>query len=175
MNNPFFNLQNSEDPREIKLVKKKYMILLLGKTKFALPLSEVREVLAPPPVTLLPHMPSYFAGVINLRGKIISVVDLKKSLSSFEESPKNHGGKRPCIIITDIKGIQFGALVDDVTEVISVNKEEVDHSLNEELQGERAYQGVIKLPDHYVAPILNMEMALRIDELRQIQSMNLSA
>lgn len=175
MNNPFTNLKNFDDLREVKSKKKKFMILLLGDKKFALPLSLVREVIAPPPLTLLPHMPSYFTGVVNLRGKIISVIHLKKSLSQEDSNPKMMKGKRPCIIITDLQGHLFGALVDDVTEVISVTENQIDLSLNEELQGERTYQGVLKFSDFSVAPILNVEVALKIEELKKIQSTHIAS
>jgi len=60
---------------------KKFMFLKVGDNTYALPLNCVREVLGLGQISTLPNMPEYFAGLINLRGKIISAVYLEKSLN----------------------------------------------------------------------------------------------
>lgn len=62
---------------------RKFLFLKLNKQTFAVPLSSVREVLGLGSISPIPNMPAYYAGLINLRGKIVSAVDLIKSLSFF--------------------------------------------------------------------------------------------
>lgn len=144
---------------------RKFMFLKLGEAKFAIPLSQVREVLGLGQMTSLPNMPSYFAGLINLRGKIVSAVDLRKSLNFVEgtQTPQD-SVKRPCVVITEIEGRIFGAIVDDVVEVQAFNESDVDHSVDS-LSYKDMFDGLIKFQGASLAPILNLKRALRIDEL----------
>lgn len=142
---------------------KKYMFLRLSDQVFAIPLTSVREVLGMGPVSVLPNMPNYFAGLINLRGKIVSAVDLKKSLS-FVGAPAQGNHRRPCIIITEINGRMFGALADDVLEVVAIDDSQVDFSV-EGVKNREVFVGVIKRTEKPLAPILNLEEALKVNEL----------
>lgn len=161
-----FGMNDVGASSESKVQKKKFMILALGESLFAIHLHQVREVIATNQVTILPSMPDYFAGVINLRGRIISTVFLKKSLKSFEKEVDKSLSSKPCIVITDIQGSQFGAYVDDVAEVVSVESQQIDESMNQDVDYQDLFQGVLKFSDRKPIPILNMEKALRIEELK---------
>lgn len=143
---------------------KKFLFLRVSTHTFAIPLSSVREVLGLGQISVLPNMPIYFAGLINLRGKIISAVDLKKCLTFLTSIGKDPTSKRPCVVITEIQGRMFGAIADDVVEVLAIGDELIDNSIDG-LENKEVFTGVIKRDGSPLAPILNLERALKIDEL----------
>ena len=150
--------------------KKKFMILRVGEDHYGIFLHQVREVIATNQMTILPSMPDFFAGVINLRGKIIPTVYLNKSLRTHEDKPDKLVVRKPCIVITEFEGTFFGALVDDVSEVVTVNLDQVDNSMNQDIEYHDLFLGVIKIEKKKPIPILNLEKSLRIDELRKKQN-----
>ncbi len=155
---------SDQNHESVKGKQKKYMILRLGNSIFAVTLSAVREVLGVGQISSLPNMPSYFAGLINLRGKIISAVYLHKSLNFVTAQDSNAANKRPCVVITEIQGRLFGAIVDDVKEVQAVSEAEIDFSVDG-LEGKDVFLGILKREGQTIAPILNLEKALRVKEL----------
>jgi purine-binding chemotaxis protein CheW len=96
-----------------ELMPHKYLVWLVADQRYAVLLSEVREVISMPKITDLPVHHHTLRGVFNLRGKIISVADLREKLSCV----KNHKSKRPFILAVDIDGQEIGTIVDDVAEV----------------------------------------------------------
>lgn len=143
---------------------RKFMFLRLGSSSFAVPLSSVREVLGFGQVSSLPNMPSYFAGLINLRGKIVSAVHLKKSLNYTANKDLESSTKRPCVVITEVRGRLFGAIADDVVEVASIPESDIDHGMDQ-ISSKDVFAGIIKRKGAELAPILNLERALKLDEL----------
>lgn len=161
-------MSREENPKvEASQSRKKYILVRLESQIFAIALSNVKEVMGLTQLSFLPNMPPYFAGLINLRGKIISAVDLKQSLKSVTFAPTPAGVKRPCVVITEWRGALYGAIVDDIVEVVSVNDSQIDRS-TEALQGTQVFSGIIKIPERPLAPVLNLEKALKLDELIQV-------
>lgn len=146
---------------------KKFMFLKLGQSTFALPLSSVREVIGVGQISSLPNMPHYFAGLINLRGKIVSAVDLKKSLNFLTKPQESTQSKRPCVIITEFEGSLFGAIVDDVVEVQAIPHQEIDHEVDG-INNREVFAGIIKREGSDLAPILKLDKALQVVELSAI-------
>lgn len=73
-------------------------------------------------ITKVPHLPSYIKGIINLRGKVIPVIDLGKKFYSRKTKYKN----RACIVVVNIKEDTIGLIVDSVSGVINITREEID-------------------------------------------------
>ena len=159
------NIPATESTEKTNLRSKKFMFLKLGNSTFALPLSSVREVMGVGQISSLPNMPHYFAGLINLRGKIVSAVHLKKSLNFVTRTEDtDQGSKRPCVIITEFNGSMFGAIVDDVVEVQAISNREIDHAVDG-LNNKDLFEGIIKREGADLAPILKLEKALQVVEL----------
>lgn len=148
---------------------KKFLFLKIDQHIFAIPLSSVREVLGLGQISTLPNMPVYFAGLINLRGKIVSAVDLKKSLTFLGLSGKDKVSKRSCVVITEVHGRLFGAIADDVVEVQAIYEDAIDSSVDG-LENKEVFGGIIKRKDAPLAPILNLEKALKINELITLEN-----
>ena len=111
-------------------------------------------------------MPTYFAGILNLRGKIVSTIDLKKSLGNFTASKAQNHTQKPCVLITEFEGHLFGAIVDDIVEVLSVTLNDIDTGA-ENMCIDGSYRGIIKISDRPLAPILNLESSCHVKDLIQ--------
>jgi purine-binding chemotaxis protein CheW len=99
-----------------------YLVFALGGEEYAVDVTRVREIIGAMPITRVPCMPEAVLGVINLRGKIIPVVDLRVR---FGLEAVDHG-QRTCIIIVQAAGAEFGAVVDRVAEVAAITADEIE-------------------------------------------------
>lgn len=103
----------------------------LGAEDYAIPLLMVREVISVPDTTPIPKSPVHFLGIMNLRGQVISVVDLRKKL---KVDPKKDNEE--AVIIVDIGGTNIGVVVDSINKVLAFSSEEtcdmpeVEHQIN---------------------------------------------
>ncbi|MBF0343030.1 MAG: chemotaxis protein CheW [Nitrospirae bacterium] len=88
----------------------------LGSEEYAVDILKVQEINRMTVITMVPNSPPYVEGVINLRGKVIPVVNLRKKFGIMEK--ENDEDSR--IMIVDIKGITMGMVVDSVSEVLRV-------------------------------------------------------
>ena len=95
--------------------KKKHLIFNLDERRYAVPLTRVREVIGLTEITPLPKVPRYYLGLINLRGQIISVVDLRLKFGLSQATPNP---KKTSIVISQVGAILLGSVVDEVSEVI---------------------------------------------------------
>jgi purine-binding chemotaxis protein CheW len=98
----------------------KYLTFLLGREEFAIRVMKVREIMGIQDITAVPQTPGYVKGVINLRGKVIPVVDLRLKFGL----PEQQYSQRTCIIVVQVHGgglsIQTGIVVDEVSEVLNL-------------------------------------------------------
>ncbi len=105
-------IETSEDTQ-----KGKFLTFSVGKEAYGIEIKFVTEIIVIQDITEVPELPDYVKGIINLRGKIIPVIDVrvrfKKELKEYNE--------RTCIVVIDIKGTSVGLIVDSVAEVISID------------------------------------------------------
>jgi purine-binding chemotaxis protein CheW len=101
--------------------KDKYLTFLLDKDVYGLEINYVKEIVEIQTITELPELPEYVKGIINLRGKIIPVVDVR---IRFRKARKEYND-RTCIIVVDIKDISIGLIVDSVTEVLAIPEQDI--------------------------------------------------
>ena len=99
----------------------KYLTFRLGKVEFGLGILKVREINKIIDITAVPKMPPYMKGVINLRGKVVPVIDLRLKFG-LPETPYTD---QTCIIIVNV-GHQIGIIVDTVSEVLEIAGEHID-------------------------------------------------
>ena len=144
-----------EDAPEIQMV-----VFRLEKEEFAVDINQVREVLKLSQVTPLPHSPHYIEGVINLRGEVIPVVDLRKR---FELTDEKRGDKAR-VIIVEIQNSNVGLTVDSVTEVLRFSSA-VIQAPPSRVSGTRAdlVKGIAKISERLLI-ILNLEKVLTAEE-----------
>jgi purine-binding chemotaxis protein CheW len=92
----------------------RYLRFSLGKEEYAIPLLKVREVIAMPETTPIPQTPNYFLGIMNLRGQVITVMDLRTKLGIKAEM-----GAETSVIIADLGDISVGVVVDSINAVLN--------------------------------------------------------
>jgi purine-binding chemotaxis protein CheW len=107
----------------------KYLVFLLGREEFGVQVLKVREIMGMQEITAVPQTPSFVKGVINLRGKVIPVVDLRLKFGL----PEAEYTSRTCIIVLQVLqhgaaagAIQMGAIVDGVSEVLTIQEGEIE-------------------------------------------------
>jgi purine-binding chemotaxis protein CheW len=105
----------------------RYLTFLLGQESYGVPVIKVREIIKLAPVTPVPQLPAYVKGVINLRGKIIPVVDLRAKFAL----PAAETDHRACIVVAHIEtgrasSMLMGLTVDAVEEVSQVAASEIE-------------------------------------------------
>jgi purine-binding chemotaxis protein CheW len=104
----------------------KYLTFQLGNEEFAVQVLRVREIMGIQEITAVPHTPDYVKGVINLRGKVIPVVDLRLKF----ELPEMEYSQRTCIIVAQIDNhgskLLIGIIVDCVAEVLTLQTTDIE-------------------------------------------------
>jgi purine-binding chemotaxis protein CheW len=101
--------------------KGKYLTFQLDHEIFGMEIKFVTEIIGIQPITYVPEVPVYVKGIINLRGQIIPVIDLRLR---FKKEPMEYND-RTCIVILDIKDITIGLIVDFVAEVVKIDDENI--------------------------------------------------
>ncbi len=99
----------------------KYLTFRLAEEEYGVEILKVREINGLMDITAVPQMPAYMKGVINLRGKVIPVVDLRLKFG-LEEIDHT---EQTCIIVVDV-GKEIGIIVDTVSEVMDVSEENIE-------------------------------------------------
>ena len=105
----------------------KYVTFTLGQESYGLPVLHVREIIRICPITPVPNMPPHVRGVINLRGTVIAVLDLRAKFSMAPVPP----GERACIIVLQLgvastRPTLIGIIVDAVEEVVQLGNSEIE-------------------------------------------------
>ena len=98
----------------------RYICFNLGNQEYGVPLLSIKEVLGLPEVTPIPQCPSYFLGIMNLRGKVISVMDLRIKIGL---KPQNN--TETSVMILDLGEQLLGVVVDKVNAVITINMKDI--------------------------------------------------
>ena len=97
----------------------KYLAFRIGAEEYGLPVLSVHEIIGMQPITLVPRAPRAVRGVINLRGKIVPVVDLRVKFAI------PGAGSELCIVVVRTRGRDVGIVVDAVSEVLAVPPEQI--------------------------------------------------
>lgn len=138
-------------------IQNRYMEFRLGDRLFAVGLMTVREVLQKPEVTQVPNMPAHFEGMMNLRGQILGVFDLRKKLLSPQD--KGKGAEHPVVIVIEEEGTQVGIVVDEVTRVIHPTDDQMSAPPLRANDAASAYvKSVIKLENALIVTLKMSEL-----------------
>lgn len=143
----------------------RYMEFLLNQQAFALPLISVKEVIQKPEITSIPNMPAHFEGMMNLRGKIIGVFNVRKKLSV--KATSDRVSTTPEVVIVIEKDGVSVMIVDEVTKVIHATDVMVKEApLKEDDPTRRYILNVIHSKDEMVLSI-NVNELLEIDKYKK--------
>ncbi len=128
----------------------------LAHEAYGVDIGTVREIIRMQDVTSVPHRPDYVSGVINLRGRITPVVDLRKRFNL----PETEISRESRIVVVDIDGQDIGMIVDAVTEVLRISSDQIEPPSNMIAAGGSDYiVGIAKLESQLVL-LLDLERVL---------------
>ena len=99
----------------------RFLTFALGKEVYGMEIKYVTEIIGMQGITVVPEVPIFVKGIINLRGKIIPVIDVRLKFKK-EAIPY---GDRTCIVVIDIDEVSVGLIVDLVTEVLTIPDEDI--------------------------------------------------
>jgi purine-binding chemotaxis protein CheW len=144
----------------------------IGKELFGVDILMVQEIIRSARVTAVPNSPDFVEGVINLRGEIIPVIDLRKRLDLFVG--KGDKTERDWIIILDIHGRITGFIVDHVTEVLKIEESSIEGAPDIIVAGlESQYiAGVCDIGDTLLI-LLDFNRILLVDEIKKLKETGL--
>ncbi len=149
----------------------KYLTFALGQEQFGIGILKIKEIIGMMPINELPQTPPFIKGVINLRGTVIPVTDLrlKFGLESMEYSD------RTCIIVVEMEkdsgSLIMGLVVDAVSEVATIKNEEIETTPNLGIQAHLNFiQGMAKLANG-VKILLDIDRVLAEDHLSALKEM----
>ncbi len=133
--------RSTEGPQVIQVVE-----FVLGTGRFAIDLFDVKEVVEHTSITRLPSAPSFVKGIIDLRGEITTLIDLKQRLA-IDDSEDSEGDTRRIIVLDEaITRSKTGILVDDVSSVSTFEPDCIDHTSVSFGGDEGAILGILKRP-----------------------------
>ncbi|MBF4693793.1 chemotaxis protein CheW [Fusibacter ferrireducens] len=146
-----------EDTGEYKNIPKeiiKYLTFQVDKEVYGFDINFIVDINRIQEITLVPQQDSYVKGVINLRGQIIPVIEIRarfgKKLRDYDD--------RTCIIVMNFEEYTVGVIVDTVLEVVSVEKEQITSQKSFDKKS-RFVQGITKSNDHMVT-LMDIEKLL---------------
>jgi purine-binding chemotaxis protein CheW len=137
----------------------------IGRETFGLPISIVREIVRVPEITSVPNAPNYIEGVINLRGRIIPIIDLRKRFNEPIPEPN----KKNRVVVVELDGRRLGLMVNSASEVLRIPPSEIEAPHTVFQDGELDYiTGVGKLKGRLVI-LLDLNKILQRGELQRLE------
>jgi purine-binding chemotaxis protein CheW len=141
------------------------VVFRLGNEAFSLRLHEVREIIMVGNITPIPRAPSFIEGVLNLRGEVMPVIDLRERFGL----PRQETTSISRIVITPIGGVPTGLIVDSVDEVKSVDQRRLEDPPKVTAVGANAFIEKVARTEQGVVFLLNVQCLLTEVEGQQLQ------
>jgi purine-binding chemotaxis protein CheW len=134
----------------------------IGRETFGLPISLVHEIVRPPQITNVPHAQEYVEGVMNLRGRIVPVIDLRRRFGETAIANK----RKNRVLVVDVDGRAVGLVVDSASEVLKISDAHIEPPPNVFADDATNYvTGVAKYQDRLII-LVDLKKILQSGELR---------
>ncbi len=144
----------------------------IGNEEFAIPILSVQEIIKPVQATKIPEAPEYILGVINMRNRVIPVIDLKKKMYFSSDSGVDHDQK---IVLVNVGSLTVGGLVDGITGVVNVRDEDVERNISALSGTSGEYiQGIVTMGEDKLLQLLDFSKLLTLDDMMFIEGQGLS-
>ena len=147
----------------------KYLTFCLENEEYGISILKIKEIIGMMTITSVPQTPDFVKGVINLRGKVLPVIDLRQkfSMSEMEYNDKT------CIIVVELdmrdSVLHVGIVVDSVSEVLNIKKEDIDENVSFGVSVHTEYiQGIARTEDS-VKILLDIDQVFNLEELTGFQ------
>ncbi|WP_372654190.1 chemotaxis protein CheW [Halobacteriovorax sp.] len=142
----------------------RFLEFSLGEEEYAIPLLSVREVISVPETTPIPKAPSHFLGIMNLRGQVISVVDMRTKLKI---KPRENNAEES-VIIVDLDGMNLGIVVDSINKVLAFTLKEINEVPEIETQVNAEYIYGVYRKEKSLTVLLNVAKVLDIKDVNAL-------
>lgn len=146
--------------------KGKFLIFRIGNEFYAIEVRYVTEIVGIQTITEIPELPEYIRGIINLRGTIIPVMDVRLRF----KKPFKEYNDRTCVIVIDIQDVSIGLIVDSVSEVLSIPDSEIVTPPEISKDGNKYIKGIGKVGSE-VKMILDCSKLLHDDEIESLNNL----
>lgn len=146
-------------------LKGKFLTFSLGAEDYGIEIKYVTEIINLQPITIVPEVPAYMKGIINLRGTIIPVMDVRLR---FHKEPREYND-RTCIIVTHFEDVSIGLIVDSVAEVINIADADIVDPPSMNQVSQRYIRGIGKVNGR-VKLLLDCSKLIHDDDLQQIRA-----
>lgn len=144
--------------------KNKFLIFSIDKEQYGIEIKYVMEIIGIQKITTVPELPEYIKGVINLRGKIIPVMDVRirfnKDVIEYDD--------RTCIIVVQMKDICIGLVIDRVLEVVDIEESQITLPPQMGKNSNRYINGIGKSGEE-VKLLINCDELLNDDEMEELK------
>ena len=147
--------------------KDQYLIFSVGEELYGIEIKYVTEIIGIQSITRVPELPDHIKGIINLRGRIIPVMDVRLRFKKEEVAYND----RTCVIVVDFRNISVGLIVDSVSEVLSIAENDIIPPPELTGAGSRYISGIGKVGND-VRLIINCDMLLNDDEVAGIAAIS---
>ncbi len=138
---------------EVDGTKNMYLTFAVGEEDYGVSISYVTEIINVQAITEVPELPPYIKGIINLRGKIIPVMDVR---IRFNKLPQRYND-RTCIIVVDVGDSGIGLIVDLVREVMYIDEEQIVPPSNDQSGFGKRYISGIARTGNAIKQLLEIE------------------
>jgi purine-binding chemotaxis protein CheW len=152
---------NSEENKQSEQVT--FLQFDLGQESYGVKLLAVKEVITVPEVTPLPNGPTFFKGIMNLRGQIISIVDLRKKLGIKSKANIDE----EAVVIVDFDGASIGLIVDSINKVLSFELTELVEIPEVQSQVNSKFIQGVHRGDDKLTLVLDLAKVFNMAELQQ--------
>ena len=147
----------------------KYLTFSLAAEEYGISILRVKEIIGMMPVTPVPRTPDFVKGVINLRGKVIPVMDLRLKFAMESVAYT----ERTCIVVVEVSGAQntisMGMVVDSVSEVLNIKAGEIEDTPSFGARMDTSYILGLAKSGQGVKILLDIDRVMKTDELAALQ------
>ena len=147
--------------------KDKYLTFTVGKEDYGIEISHVTEIIGIQKITDVPDMPACVKGVINLRGKVIPVMDVRLRFGM----PEREYDDRTCIVVVNVNGSAVGLVVDTVKEVVDIPANQIELPPEFAESGTQHYIKGLGKSGEDVKILLDVEHLVRREHMDAIKSL----
>jgi purine-binding chemotaxis protein CheW len=145
----------------------KFLTFALDKEEYGIEILKAREIISLMAITTVPQTPDYVKGVINLRGKVIPVIDLRLKFLM----PEVEHSQETCIIVVEVGSTQAGIIVDSVSEVTDIRGEDIEEAPHFGREIDTKFiMGLGKTKDKIII-LLDIEKVLSTEELELVEQL----
>jgi purine-binding chemotaxis protein CheW len=165
-------MRNSNLPEDAlekaKAAGGKFLTFFLAGEEYGIEILSVHEIIGMMPITSVPGTPDYICGIINLRGKIIPIVDLRRKFGMESKAQTSE----TCIIVVHVQGVEVGTVVDRVSEVLNIAAGDIEPAPSFGRDVNTDYILGIGKSQSKVKILLNIDRVISSDQIVQLQKIS---